>query len=414
MLSHIERVNAAISDLKQGKMIILTDHPDRENEGDLVVAAETLTVEQMNFMIRHGGGIICLPMSKEILENLQLPLMVAPNDNSSTYGTPFNLSIDAKCGITTGVSAADRTTTVRVAIDPATKPDDLVKPGHMFPLQARPGGVLERQGHTEGATDLAALAGFKKAAVIGEIMNPDGSMAVGDDLTLFAKTHQLTMLSIDDLVAYRLLHENMIAEETTVFMPLAEYGEFQLTVMREKIHGHEHMLLSKPMVDVNAAPLVRIHSACTTGDLFGSQRCDCHAQLHYSLDRISKEGGMLIYLNQEGRGIGLFNKIKAYALQEKGFDTVDANKELGLPIDCRDYAFAANILRHRGVNHVRLLTNNPSKVHDLIKYGISNVERVAMPSFHNEFNRDYLNTKKAKLNHVINFDFTTLLAKVSQ
>lgn len=406
MLTYIERVETAIAALKQGKMVILTDHPDRENEGDLIVPAETMTVEQMNFMIRYGSGIICLPMSTELLSHLQLPLMIPPTDNSSTYHTPFSVSIDAKHGISTGVSAQDRTVTVRTAIDPSTRPCDLVKPGHMFPLQARDGGVLERQGHTEGSTDLMALAGFKKAAVLGEVMNPDGSMATGDELTAFAKTHDLCMVSIDDLISYRLLHENMITEEAHTDLPLDEYGHFQLTVLREKMHDGEQLVLFKPPIHPDQPLLVRVHSACTTGDLFGSNRCDCHQQLHHSLERISQEGGMLIYLQQEGRGIGLFNKIKAYALQEKGLDTVEANEKLGLPIDARNYALAANILRNRHYHHIRLLTNNPEKINDMRRYGITQVEREPMPSFHNEFNQHYLTTKKNKLNHAINFDFT--------
>ncbi len=405
MSDHIARVKFAIAELQRGKMIILTDHPDRENEGDLVAAAETITVEQMNFFIRHGGGIICLPMSEELLQRLQLPLMVSPQNNSSTYHTPFSVSIDAKDGIKTGVSALDRTVTVKKAIAADTKPDDLVKPGHMFPLQAKPGGVLERQGHTEGSTDLVALAGFKKAAVLGEIMNDDGTMATGEQLAAFAKQHDLCILSIDDIIAYRLLNEDMITEVTSTDLPLEDYGTLQLTVLREKIQLTEHMILTKPRIDKSKPILVRIHSACATGDLFGSNRCDCHKQLHYSLERISEEGGMLIYLNQEGRGIGLFNKIKAYALQEKGLDTVEANEKLGLPIDARNYALAANILRNQQINHIRLLTNNPEKVADLLKYGIEKVERVAMPSFHNDINQHYLKTKKEKLKHVINFDY---------
>jgi 3,4-dihydroxy 2-butanone 4-phosphate synthase/GTP cyclohydrolase II len=405
MLTQIERVNKAIQDLKDGKMIILTDHADRENEGDLIAAAETLTTEQMNFIIRHSSGIVCLTLTNDRVKKLNLPPMVPIENNTSCYHTPFTISIDAKVDVTTGVSAADRIKTIQVAIDEATLPEDLVKPGHIFPLQAKNGGVLERQGHTEGSIDLVKLANLKPAAVLSEIMNADGTMARGEELIAFAETYQLTMLSIEDIVTYRLSHENMIEEEVSAKFPLEKYGSFKFSVIKEKYNGTEHIVLSRPAKNANAPLLVRIHSACTTGDLFSSNRCDCHKQFHHALQCISEDGGMLIYLNQEGRGIGLFNKIKAYALQEQGLDTVEANEELGLPIDSRKYYIAANVLRNQGIAHIRLLTNNPRKINDLKKYGISHIDRTSMPSFHNEHNQRYLTTKKLKLNHTINFDF---------
>lgn len=414
MPTFINRVERAIAELKNGKMIILTDHPDRENEGDLIAAAETMTTEQMNFMIRHSSGIVCLPMTKERMQALDLPLMVPPNTNTTTYKTPFTVSIDAKMDITTGVSAADRIKTIQMAVSDECKPEDLVRPGHVFPLQAKDGGVLERQGHTEGSIDLVKLAGFKPAAVLSEIMNPDGTMARGIQLDAFAKTHQLAILSIDDLIAYRLAHENLIDKQTTANFPLDEYGTFQITVVKEKFSSIEHVILSKESKKSGEPILVRVHSSCTTGDLFASKRCDCHKQLHYALQRISEEGGILIYLNQEGRGIGLFNKIKAYALQEKGLDTVEANLELGLPVDSRRYHIAANILRNLHIKHVRLLTNNLDKIADLQKFGVPHVDRVLMPSFHNEHNQHYLATKKSKMNHAINFDLLPGLLRTAE
>ena len=400
-----ERIAKAIDDLQQGKMIILIDDPDRENEGDLIIPAENITAEMINFMIRYGSGIVCLSMTEEQLTKLNLPLMMAAHSNTSLRGTPFTVSIDAKYGITTGVSATDRAHTIKTVINDYAQPDDIVKPGHVFPLQAKRGGVLECQGHTEGAIDIVRLAGFKPAAVLCEIMNIDGSMASGSQLITFAKEHGLTTLAISDLVTYRLSHENMIEDEVTTTIPLEKYGDFQMTVIKEKITQLEHVVLVKK--GFGAKPLVRIHSSCTTGDLFASQRCNCHTELHYSLKHISEEGGILIYLNQEGRGIGLLNKIKAYVLQDQGLDTVEANKHLGLPIDARQYSIAANILRHLKIDHLRLLTNNPNKITDLQKYGMIEVIREPLPSFHNEYNYHYLKVKKEKLNHLIQLSSDT-------
>ncbi|SRR5579883_1701699 len=406
MLSAIERVERAIQAIKQGKMIILTDRPDRENEGDLIIPAENITPDIMNFIIRHTSGIVCLSLTKEKLNQLHLPLMVSRQENSSARGTPFTISIDAKQGITTGVSALDRTITIQTVMKPDVQPEDLVKPGHIFPLQAREGGVLEREGHTEGAVDLARLAGYQPAAVLCEIMNPDGTMAQGEQLNAFAAEHHIEMLSIDDLITYRLAKENLITDEASTMLPLEDGNLFKMTVIKEKFSEHEHILLMKEKIDTSSPVLVRIHSSCMTGDLFSSSRCDCNQQLRYSLKRISQEGGLLIYLDQEGRGIGLLNKIKAYALQEKGLDTVEANKALGLPVDARKYYIAANILRNLNIHQVKLLTNNPHKIEDLKKYGIMQVEREPMPIIYHQNNLRYLLSKKEKLNQSIPIDFS--------
>src|SRR3990167_3807045 len=367
MQPYQQRIQTAIADLKQGKMIILTDNPHRENEGDLIFPAEYVTADIINFMMRYCSGIICLPMTQAKMASLNLPLMVPANENGSSQGTPFTLSIEAREGVATGVSAKDRMTTILTAVKEGAVPADLVKPGHVFPLQAKEGGVLERAGHTEGSTDLMKIAGFKPAAVLCEVMNDDGSVARDEDLSRFAKQHQLS-------------------------------------VIKEKFSGIEQVILEKQIAHHTQPPLVRMHSACLTGDLFNSTRCDCRAQLHYSLKRISEEGGLLIYMTQEGRGIGLFNKIKAYALQNKGYDTVEANLQLGLPADDRSYHIAANILRNRNLSAIRLMTNNPEKIKDLMKHGIVHVKREPMPVFHHAHNLPYLHTKKSRLNHYMTDD----------
>lgn len=394
-------VEEALQDLKQGKMIILTDDPERENEGDLIFPAELITPAVIQFMIHYGSGIVCLSLTGAQLDQLSLPLMVAPHRNTSQRETPFTVSIEARAGVSTGVSAADRATTILAAVREGARPEDLVSPGHVFPLRAKDGGVLERAGHTEGSVDLVRLAGFRPAAVLCEIMNADGTMARGVQLTEFAQRHQLKMLAINELINYRLRQENLIEETASTTLPLELYGQFCLTIVREKINGREHLVLANEKVKTNKAPLVRIHSACMTGDLFGSERCDCKQQLHYSLKKISEEGGILIYLNQEGRGMGLFNKIKAYALQETGIDTVEANQLLGWPADARKYYMAANILRHWKCDRLRLLTNNPHKIADLKQYGIHEIERVPMPVFANQHNEYYLQTKQDKLSHLM-------------
>lgn len=424
MHAYRERVSAAIHDLQQGKMVILVDNPDRENEGDIIFPAEIVTPEIVNFMIRHCSGIICLSLTESKANQLGLSYMVPPheytgatssvngrvNGHGTTRFTPsFTLSIEAKSGVTTGVSALDRAHTILTAVKENACADDVIKPGHIFPLLARSGGVLERAGHTEGSVDLVRMAGFKPAAILCEVMNPDGTMASGDGLQAFANEHQIKMLSIEDLIAYRLSHENLIAEEAKAQLPLQKYGIFEMTVVKEKLTHTEHIVLEKKSLSSPSnSLLVRIHSACITGDLFGSLRCDCHHQLHYSLKRIGEEGGLLIYLNQEGRGIGLFNKIKAYALQEQGLDTVEANLELGLPSDSRKYHIAANILRNRDVTQVRLLTNNPDKINDLKKFSLLEIAQETMPVFCHERNKHYLHTKQTKLNHLMNAKGLTL------
>lgn len=397
----INRVESSLEELRHGKMLILTDHPDRENEGDIIISAEHITSENMNFIIRNSSGIVCLSLSNQILKKFNLNLMVPPYENTSARGTPFTVSIDAKHGITTGVSAADRVATIKCLLDENATYEDIVKPGHIFPLQARDGGVLERQGHTEGALDLVKLAGLQPAAVLCELMNSDGTMMRGKNLIKFAHKNRLSILSIDEIITYRIYKETMIDQTATTTLPLDHYGTFKMSVIKEKISGIEHVVLYKEINNQRKPLLVRIHSSCLTGDLFCSQRCDCHKQLHHSLQRISKEGGMLIYLNQEGRGIGLFNKIKAYALQEQGYDTVEANEKLGLPIDSRQYYIAANILKLHQVRHIRLLTSNPHKIQDLKKYGVENIEIEPMPRFLDEHNQHYLETKKLKLNHYL-------------
>ena len=396
-------VKIAIDELRKGKMIILTDHPSREDEGDFVFPAEIITPDIINFMIRNGSGIICLSLTAGQLKKLNLSYMVSPHENTSHRGTPFTVSIEAREGVTTGVSAKDRVTTILTATKKDATSEDIVKPGHIFPLHAHESGVLVRQGHTEGAVDIVRLARFSPAAVLCEMMNPDGTMAKGKKLRQFAKQHNIKILSIEDIITYRLCQENLILDEIETKLPTEKYGTFALSVIKEKFNGHEHIILTNNNILKNP-PLIRIHSACITGDLFGSKRCDCNMQLHYSLQKIGEEGGSLIYLNQEGRGIGLFNKIKAYSLQENGLDTVEANHHLGLPVDSREYYLAANILRNKNIHHIRLLTNNPHKITNLKKYGISHVQREEIPIFCNEHNKNYLKVKKEKLHHVINCD----------
>lgn len=396
-----QAVNKAIQALQNGQIILLTDPLDRENEGDFVFPAEIMTSDVMNFMIQHGTGIVCISLPEDHLRRLDIPLMIPANQNTTRYSTPFTIPVDAKDGVTSGVSAADRTKTIKALMDPQAKPDDLVRPGHVYPLQTRPGGVLERNGHTEGALDIVRLAGFKAGAVICEAIHPDGTMVKGADLITLAEKHHLPILSIDDLILYRLATENLIQETTHASLPTEHYGEWQIHVIREKYTQNEHTVLFKAPADIKQPVLVRIHSCCLTGDVFGSLRCDCQKQLEYSMKKMSTEGGLLIYLNQEGRGIGLFNKIRAYALQEKGLDTVEANVELGFPIDSRSYHIVPSILRQMGINQIHLLTNNPKKVAELKQYGFLNVEREAMPSFVNPLNQHYLSTKKDRLNHHI-------------
>lgn len=397
----LDRIQKAVTELKNGRMVILCDNPSRENEADLVMPAETIDQNSMNFMIRNGTGIVCLSLTSDFTKKLNLPLMVDKQDVTGIQA-PFTVTIDAKHNISTGVSAEDRVTTVKTVIAHGTSRDDFVVPGHLFPLLANKHGVLGRTGHTEGSVDIVKIAGFQTAAVICELMNPDGTMMQGTQIDQFANKHNLFTLTIDDIIQYRRLTENLVEVSDSTVLPLEKYGDFAAQSIKEKIGGTEHLVLSKTVPTSKNPTLVRLHSMCTTGDLFASKRCDCHRELHYSLERISTEGGVLIYLNQEGRGIGLFNKMKTYALQDHGLDTVEANVHLGLPIDSRDYSIAANVLRLHDMKQIRLLTNNPSKAEGLVKYGIQ-VEVEPMPVFFNDCNQQYLLTKKNKLNHTINW-----------
>lgn len=397
-----------VEDLKQGKMIILIDDESRENEGDIVIAAEKVTPDAINFILTHARGILCLSLNAELAEKLDLYPMVS--NNTSCYQTPFTVSIDAKNGITTGVSARDRATTVLTVIDDKTTADDLVKPGHIFPLKARQGGVLVRTGHTEGAVDLTRIAGIKPAAVICEIMTEDGNMAKLPELKKFAEKHHLKICTIADIIKYRHEQERLIEKRVTVKLPTV-YGNFTLHLYRSFVDDYLHLALclgvgsesgNNPSPLHNEPVLVRVHDECLTGDIFGSLRCDCGEQLHNTLRMIQKEGkGVLLYMRQEGRGIGLENKLHAYLLQEKGLDTVEANERLGLPADKRDYGIGAQILRDLGITRMRLLTNNPKKFAALTGYGLEIVERVPILTEPKEENIHYLRTKKEKLGHMI-------------
>lgn len=391
-------IEQAILELQQGGMVILVDDENRENEGDLVVAAEHATAEKINFMSRFACGLICLPMAGSLIDKLGLSMMT--QENRSQYGTAFTVSIEAAVGVATGISASDRAHTVAVAIDPESGPQDVVSPGHMFPLRAHPQGVLKRNGQTEGSVDLMRIAGLIPAAVICEIINEDGTMSRRHQLKAFSETHGIPMVSIRDLIEYRIRHETLVQVSAKTRLPL-EFGEFTLTVFANNIDNQEHFILTKPPKYANQIPLVRLHSECITGDVFGSCRCDCGAQLKQSLVKLGEEGGVLIYLRQEGRGIGLTNKIKAYALQEQGYDTVDANLQLGLPADQREYTIAYQILKFLGIDTIRLLTNNPYKINFLEKHGIQVAERIPLLVNPTTENSTYLKTKQSKLGHIL-------------
>lgn len=392
-------IEQAIETLRQGKMIVLLDDEHRENEGDLVIAADFATPEAINFMSWHGCGLICVPMAGDILDRLDIPMMVPRN--KSTYETAFTVSIEAAEGVSTGVSAHDRAKTIQVAIASNAKPQDIVAPGHVFPLRAKPRGVLERGGHTEGSVDLMRLAGLTPAAVICEIMSKDGTMRRGQDLIDFAKEFNIPMVTIQDIINYRIRHETLVQETASTTIPLEGHGDFILTTFDNQIDALEHFALIKPPVHANQVPLVRIHSECITGDVFGSCKCDCGKQLQESLKLIAQQGGVLVYLRQEGRGIGLANKIRAYKLQESGLDTVEANEELGLPVDSRDYAVAFQILKHLGIDMLRILTNNPGKISTLESFGLYISERVALEIPPTSASLRYLQTKKEKLGHLL-------------
>ena len=394
-------IHRALEDLRQGKMIVLFDHENRENEGDLVLAAEKVTAGTINFMAQYGRGLVCLALAEEDIRRLKLPMMVEHATNP--FNTAFTVSIEAAEGVTTGISAADRAHTIKVAINPQSGPKDIVTPGHIFPLQARRGGILERMGQTEGSTDLMRLAGLKPAAVICEIMNPDGSMARFPALEKFAKQHQLSLLSIRDLIQYRLQTESLVKEIAAIRLPTEEYGDLTVKLFESRLDKHHHLALIKERpAKNNQTILVRVHSECFTGDLFGSARCDCGWQLHESLAQISRHGGVLLYLRQEGRGIGLLNKLKAYALQDQGLDTVEANQKLGFGSDDRNYWIAAQMLQNLKLLKIKLLTNNPQKIIDLERYGIEVAERIPLIATPNATNRDYLKTKQTKLGHLLN------------
>jgi 3,4-dihydroxy 2-butanone 4-phosphate synthase/GTP cyclohydrolase II len=405
-------IEEAIQDIKQGKMIILVDDEDRENEGDLTMAAEKVTPEAINFMAVHGRGLVCLSMTAGRLAELRIPQMVDDIDNNSPFGTAFTISIEARRGVTTGISAADRATTILTAVNPKTRPEDLVRPGHVFPLRARAGGVLERAGQTEGSVDLARLAGLTPAGVICEIMNEDGTMARVPDLIPYAQRFGLKIVTIKDLIHYRMQRESLVRVIAETNLPL-RYGDFRALVYEHEITRDQHLALIKGRLDNDHPPLVRVHSSCLTGDVFGSYRCDCGEQLKKALRLIAEEGnGVLLYLNQEGRGIGLANKIRAYALQDAGRDTVQANVELGFKADLRDYGTGAQILAHLGIKRMRLMTNNPRKIVGLEGYGLEVVERTPIQIRPGKYNANYLRTKHEKLGHY--FDVDDLEARKKQ
>ncbi len=392
-------VEEAIARFAQGRMVILVDDEDRENEGDLALAAEKVTPEAINFMARHGRGLICLSLTEERCDELQLPPMVA--SNTSTFGTAFTVSIEARGQTTTGISAADRAATILTAVDPRTKPADLLRPGHVFPLRARRGGVLVRAGQTEAVVDLARLAGLTPAGVICEVMKDDGTMARVPDLARVAREHDLAVLRVTDLIRYRLRTETLVSRLASPVLPTA-HGEFRAHAYRADLTGEEHLALVLGEVAGDEPVLVRMHSQCLTGDVFGSARCDCGRQLDEALARIAAEGrGVLLYLLQEGRGIGLANKLKAYELQEQGHDTVEANVKLGFAADQRDYWVGAQILRDLGARSVRLLTNNPRKSELLAAYGVEVVDRLPLEVPPTEHTRDYLKAKREKLGHLL-------------
>jgi len=390
-------IEEAIDAIRDGRMVIVVDDEDRENEGDLTIAAEKVTPESINFMARHGRGLICMSMTGERLDQLEVPLMV--NQNTTTFNTAFCVSIEAKQHVSTGISAADRAATVRAAIDPKTKPSDLARPGHMFPLRARDGGVLVRAGQTEAAVDLGRIAGLYPAGVICEIMNEDGTMARVPELTRFARKHRLLMITIEDLIKYRMRTERLVKRVATADLP-TEHGAFRIVAYENQIDSETHVALVRGEIGDGQDVLVRVHSKCLTGDVFHSARCDCGPQLERALARIAQEGrGVLLYLNQEGRGIGLGNKIRAYELQDQGLDTVEANERLGFKADQRDYGIGAQILSDLGVRTMRLLTNNPRKFVGLQGYGLSIVEAVPLEIPASDLTRRYLKTKKDKLGH---------------
>jgi len=400
MSQTLHSIEEAIYEIQQGRVVIVVDDEDRENEGDFLTAARNATPELINFMATHGRGLICAPISEERCDQLGLELMV--RNNSAAYETPFTISVDLiGHGCTTGISASDRAKTILAMIDPAIRPEELGKPGHIFPLRARKGGVLRRAGHTEAAVDLSRLAGFEEAGIIVEILNEDGTMARLPQLLEIAKKFDLKIISIADLIKYRIAHESLIVEQVQVEMPTT-YGDFQLRAFKDQSNDQDHLVLTKGTWTEDEAVLVRVHSSCLTGDIFGSCRCDCGPQLHKAMELINQEGkGAIVYMNQEGRGIGLLNKLKAYKLQEEGLDTYEANEKLGFKPDERDYGIGAQMLRAIGIRKMKLMSNNPKKRTGLIGYGLEIVENIPLEIESNIHNERYLQTKRDKAGHTI-------------
>ena len=397
----LDTIESALEDIKNGKMIIVVDDEDRENEGDFVMAADLITPEAVNFMATVGRGLICTPLSNEYAKRFELNLQV--ETNTASLGTAFTVTIDAKEKISTGISASDRSYTIKLLTEASTVAGDFVRPGHIFPLIAKDGGVIERPGHTEASVDLSRLAGFKPVGVICEIMNPDGSMARFPELCDMAEQHNLKMISIADLIEYRKKTENLISSVESIPFP-TKNGEFQMFIFHSEILKQEHVAIVKGDLETlkKGPTLLRVHSECFTGDIFGSYRCDCGDQLDRSLKLIEQKGsGAIVYLRQEGRGIGLFNKVKAYQLQDQGMDTAEANLHLGFPVDSRDYTMAAQILRYFGITDINLLTNNPAKIEGLSKLGFNKIERAPLEINANQKNAQYLMTKKTKLGHLL-------------
>ena len=395
----VATIEQAIEDIRAGKLIIIVDDEDRENEGDLAVAAEKVTPEAINFMAKHGRGLICMPIIGKRLDELGIPLMVS--DNTSRHGTAFTISVEAKRRVSTGISAYDRAATIKAVIDPATKPDDLARPGHTFPLRAKEGGVLVRAGQTEAIVDLARLAGLYPAGAICEIMNEDGTMARLPQLEVLAEHYGLNIIAVADLIAYRRRHERLVQRVAEARLP-TPYGDFRAVAYRSTMDPDEHLALVKGEITTDTPVLVRVHSECLTGDVFSSLRCDCGEQVDLAMQNIAREGrGVFLYMRQEGRGIGFHNKLRAYALQDQGLDTVEANESLGFPADLRDYGIGAQILADLGLTQIKLLTNNPRKVVGLEGYGLKVVETVPIVTVPNPHNMRYLETKRRKLGHLL-------------